>query len=94
MEYDRPRIILLRSPVDFPHHLAASGEVGLHRLPVHQRIDRRIAVAREVAAGAADMVLVKLDVRIVAARAGQVERKREIPPSQPDRPHSALDQSM
>src|SRR5436309_3374312 len=49
VEDDRPRGILLQAAVDLPHEFFALLLVGLARLPHEQLLERRVAVAGDVA---------------------------------------------
>src|SRR5438874_7339025 len=59
VEDDRPRGVAREAPLDLPHQLPPLLGTGLARLPVDQRVDLLVAIARVVALRAARGVFVE-----------------------------------
>src|SRR5262249_33809403 len=71
MEEDRTGFILLQLPIDLPDQPTALFLVTLHRLPVKQSINFRIAIAGVIAVGAAGVILIELRVGVIDTDPGQ-----------------------
>src|SRR6516162_5563455 len=88
---NRPRPVIGQLSLDLPYQLLSLSHVGLHRLPVEQFFELRIAIADVVARRAAGVVLVELLVGIIDAAASQVEADLEILAIHLGIPESSLD---
>src|SRR6266436_7394077 len=67
IEDDRANIVLGQPFFDLPHHFLAFLPVRLHRLPIYQLVELRIAIAGVVTVRAAHVILVELLIGVVEA---------------------------
>src|SRR5215472_11255066 len=70
---DRPRLILLQSPVDLPHQPLALLLVGLHRLLLEHFLQLGIAIPGVITLRAARIILIELRIGVVDADPSEIE---------------------
>src|SRR5712671_3641166 len=75
---DRPRLVLLQSPVDFPYQPPALLLVGLHRLLLEHFLQLGIAIPGVVTLRAAGVVLIELCIRVIGSDPSEIEADRVI----------------
>src|SRR5262249_1019562 len=70
---DRPRLILLQSPVDLPHQPLALLLVGFHRLLLEHFLQLEIAIPGVITVRVARIILIELRIGVVDAGPSEVE---------------------
>src|SRR5206468_1941077 len=75
---DRPCLVLLQSPVDFPYQPPALFLVGLHGLLIEQLLQIGIAIASVVTLRATCVVLIELRIRVIGSDSREIEADRVI----------------